>query len=266
MRRFLPLLSLLLLQTVSLGGSSLRAADLKTAPRPNPKVREQTLSHPKFGQVTLYRESDRPAHVAVFVSGDGGWRLGVVDMARHLADLDALVIGVDIRHYLKAIGRAKVPCGDAAGDFEELARYVQTELGYSAPRSPVLVGYSSGATLVYAALVQAEPGRFRGALSLGFCPDLEVVKPFCPGRGLASVPNPKAKGVLFESASTLEEPWVVFQGSIDQVCDPKATADYAKRVSHGELVWLDKVGHGFSVERRWLPQFADAFRRVTGAR
>jgi len=242
------------------------AKPLSSLPKTNPKLREQTLTYPKFGQVALYRESDHPAHVVVFVSGDGGWRLGVVDMARHLADLDALVIGVDIRKYLRALGRAKSPCSDAGSDFEALGQFVQTELGYPRPEPPILVGYSSGATLVYAALVQAEPGRFRGAMSLGFCPDLPVVKPFCEGRGLRFVANPKAKGVLFSATSTLEDPWVVFQGSIDQVCNPQETADYAKKVRHGELVWLDKVGHGFSVEKRWLPQFADAFHRVAGAR
>jgi type IV secretory pathway VirJ component len=232
----------------------------------NLKLREQTLTYPKFGQVALYRESDHPSRVVLFVSGDGGWRLGVVDMARHLADLDALVIGVNIRTYLKALARAKSPCSDAAADFEELGRFVQSELGYPQPESPILVGYSSGATLVYAALVQAEPGRFRGAMSLGFCPDLPVVKPFCAGRGLRFTANPKAKGVLFSTTSTLADPWYVFQGSIDQVCNPQETADYTKQVRHGELVWLDKVGHGFSVEKRWLPQFAEAFRHVAGAK
>ena len=253
-----------------IGGSSLAFASVppsSPAPRKtNPGLREQTLTHPKFGQVSLYRESDHPPHVVVFVSGDGGWHLGVIDMARHLADLDALVIGVDIRTYLKALGRAKSPCSDAASDFATLGRFVETELGYPRPETPILVGYSSGATLVYAALVQAEPGNFRGAMSLGFCPDLPVAKPFCAGRGLRFTANPKAKGVLFEAASTLEEPWVVFQGSIDRVCDPAATAEYSKKVPRAELVWLDQVGHGFSVERRWLPQFAQAFRRIAGAR
>ncbi len=259
---FAALFAVASLASASTAGSATAA----TSPKTNPKLREQTLTYPKFGQVALYRESDHPAHVVVFVSGDGGWRLGVVDMARHLADLDALVIGVNIRTYFKALARAKLPCNDAAGDFEALGMYVQTELGYPDLESPILVGYSSGATLVYAALVQAEPGQFRGAMSLGFCPDLPVVKPFCAGRGLRFVANPKAKGVLFETTSTLEDPWYVFQGSIDQVCNPQETADYAKKVRHGELVWLDKVGHGFSVEKRWLPQFADAFHRVADAK
>jgi hypothetical protein len=50
---------------------------------------------------------------------------------------------------------------------------------------PVLVGYSSGATVVYAALVQSPPGTFAGALSLGFCPDQDFSgAALCPGAGL----------------------------------------------------------------------------------
>ncbi|MFH1573643.1 MAG: virulence factor family protein, partial [Acidobacteriota bacterium] len=52
---------------------------------------EETLSFGRFGTVHLYRQSLRPSHVALFVSGDGGWNQGVVDMARELAGLDALV-------------------------------------------------------------------------------------------------------------------------------------------------------------------------------
>lgn len=46
---------------------------------------EQTLQFGSFGTVTVYRPSPQPAHVVLFVSGDGGWNLGVVDMARELA-------------------------------------------------------------------------------------------------------------------------------------------------------------------------------------
>ncbi len=64
--------------------------------------------------------------------------------------------------------------------------------------------------------------------------------------------------------SSLAAPWLPFQGSIDQVCNPEGTAAFVRKVPRGELVWLDKVGHGFSVERRWLPQFRQAFERLAG--
>jgi len=135
----------------------------------------------RFGKIALYRPSAQPAHVALFVSGDGGWNLGVVDMARELSALDALVVGVDITAYLKQLGRSSDACCYPAGDFELLSQYVQKRLGFSDYQTPLLIGYSSGATLAYAALVQAPGNTFRGAVSLGFCPGLGIAKPLCRG-------------------------------------------------------------------------------------
>ena len=58
---------------------------------------EQTLQSGNFGTVTVYGRSPQPSHVVLFVSGDGGSNLGVVDMARELAALDALVAGSTLR-------------------------------------------------------------------------------------------------------------------------------------------------------------------------
>jgi len=136
-----------------------------------------------FGRVALVRSTPRPSRVVLFVSGDGGWKTGVVDMAGHLAAKDALVVGIDIRHYMKSIAAARESCAYSAADFEGLSQYVQKTLGYPRYVTPILAGYSSGATLVYALLAQAPPGTFAGALSLGFCPDLPG-KPLCKGREL----------------------------------------------------------------------------------
>lgn len=232
---------------------------LALLPAARPAHAEETLSFGPFGTVALYRPAGAPASVVLFVSGDGGWNLGVVDMARSLAGLGALVVGVDIRRYLKASQATKEPCSYAAADFEALSHFVQKRLGLPRYLPPVLVGYSSGATLVYAVLVEAPAGTFRGALSLGFCPDLPLAKPLCRGSGLAWKPGPKGKGVVFEPAEALPAPWVAFQGEIDQVCDAAQTRSYVARVRGGQLVLLPRVGHGFSVEKNWLPQFRAAF-------
>jgi type IV secretory pathway VirJ component len=224
---------------------------------------EESLSFGRFGRVTLYHATARPARVALFVSGDGGWNLGVVDMARELAGLDALVVGVDIRQYLRQLAAAGDACAYPAADFEALSKFVQKKLGYPAYVPPVLVGYSSGATLVYAVLVQAPKGTFRGAVSLGFCPDLELAKPLCRGAGgLAWNLLPKGKGFWFLPAPALESPWVALQGTIDQVCDPASTAAFVKQIPRAQIVVLPKVGHGYSVPRNWMPQFTEVFGRV----
>jgi type IV secretory pathway VirJ component len=222
-----------------------------------------TLTFGRFGTLTLYRKTPQPQHVVLFVSGDGGWNLGVIDMARALSELDALVVGIDIRQYLKAAAAAHDRCTSAAVDFEALSQFVQKKLDRPEYTPPVLVGYSSGATLVYATLVQAPPSTFAGAISLGFCPDLPLTKPFCAGHGLTFEPGPKGKGYNFLPATNLENPFVALQGTIDETCLPDATAAYVKKVKNGEIVMLPKVGHGFSIQPRWMPQFKEAFARLT---
>lgn len=223
---------------------------------------EDSLRFGRFGKVFLYREKPQPSHVVLFVSGDGGWNLGVVDMARELAALDALVVGIDIVHYLKQLESSTEKCSYPAADFEALSQFVQKQLDYPSYVTPVLVGYSSGATLVYATLVQAPPTTFRGAISLGFYPDLPMTKPFCRGTGLEWRPGPKGKGFSFLPAATLEIPWIALQGTIDQVCNPDSTEKYVKQVKQGEIAMLPKVGHGFSVPQNWLPQFKQSFARL----
>jgi type IV secretory pathway VirJ component len=226
------------------------------------RASEDTLHFGRFGKVTLYRESPNPAHVVLFVSGDGGWNLGVVDMARALAGLDALVIGIDITHYLKQLEAADDKCSYPASDFEALSQYVQKKLDLPTYTPPVLVGYSSGATLVYAVLVQAPTNTFPGAISLGFCPDLPLTKEFCHGNGLEWTAGPKGKGYSFLPDPKLELPWVAFQGLVDQVCDPATVESYVKQVGNARLVSLEKVGHGFSVQKNWMPQFKKTFAQI----
>ena len=87
--------------------------------------------------------------------------------------------------------------------FEDLSHFIQKTLGLPGYVRPLLIGYSSGATLVSAALVQSPAGTFLGAVSMGICPDLPVSKPFCKGSGLAMEKNPKGKDIRFLPAANL---------------------------------------------------------------
>jgi type IV secretory pathway VirJ component len=225
----------------------------------------ETVTYGRFGKVALYRQTPHPHNVVLFFSGDGGWNLGVVDMAETLAKMDALVVGINLPYYLAALAASKETCSYPASDAELLSKFVQKKLAFPTYTPPVLVGYSSGATLVYALLVEAPPNTFKGAISMGFCPDLPLRKPFCAGHGLTWGPGPKGKGVSFKPAASLEQPWVAFQGLIDQVCSPQDVEAYVRQVKHGEAVMLPRVGHGFSVPANWEEQFKQAFQRLTSA-
>ena len=163
-------------------------------------------------------------------------------MAHTLAGMDALVLGVNVPRYLRKLGAAKESCSYPASDVELLSKYAQKKLGFPTYVPPVLVGYSSGATLAYALLVEAPPNTFKGAISMGFCPDLPLTKPFCAGNGLTWGPGPKNKGVSFKPAGNLEQPWIAFQGLIDQVCSPSDVQQFVRQVKNGEAVMLAQGG------------------------
>ncbi|HEX4618884.1 MAG TPA: AcvB/VirJ family lysyl-phosphatidylglycerol hydrolase, partial [Steroidobacteraceae bacterium] len=269
MIRILPLVILLLLGAplaAAAPPAGTAAAGSHRAPPPGDGA-DAHLRAGRFGTVSVYIPARTPQSVAIFLSGDGGWELGVINMARALRDNGAVVIGTDIRRYLASLGEAAgkpgAPCQMMAADFEALSHQIQKEIGMREYHVPVLVGYSSGATVVYAALVQSPPGTFAGALSLGFCADQDFAgAALCPGAGLHYAPN-KQHELVLEPAATLRQPWIAFQGQKDEVCSPKAADEFAAQVADGEVVRLPLVGHGFSVERNWMPQFRAAYARLT---
>jgi type IV secretory pathway VirJ component len=229
---------------------------------PGDSLRVDTYRFGPFGPVVVYRYEEHPRRVALFVSGDGGWNLGVIEMARELATMDALVVGIDIRRYLKSLESSSQPCSYPAGDLEQLSQWIQHRLGYPKYTQPLLVGYSSGATLVYAALAQAPPTTFGGALSLGFCSLIRTTKRFCRGGGPASTAEPRARSIRVLPADSVSALWTVLQGESDSSCTAAEATSFVRRVRGSRIQLLPEVGHGFGVERRWKQPFRDAFENL----
>lgn len=226
----------------------------------------QTVTLGRFGDVALYMPAGEPREVVLFLSGDGGWNLGVIDMAQRLVDKGALVAGIDMRHYMAQIEAASAKCVSTPGDLENLSRYLQAKVGITHYLQPMLAGYSSGATLIYATLASAPEDLFKGALSLGFCPDLDLKKPLCKGSGVEFVSRRNAKGVLkgvsFLPAKSLSGRWITLQGGVDQVCPARATQTFIAKVPGAQIVMLPTVGHGYSVKKNWVDQFEHAFDEI----
>ena len=51
-------------------------------------------------------------------------------------------------------------------------------------------------------------------------------------------------------------------GEKDQVCDPKLVQEFIAKAPKCELVLLPKVGHGYSVQKNWMPQFIESFKNL----
>jgi hypothetical protein len=42
------------------------------------------------------------------------------------------------------------------------------------------------------------------------------------------------------------------------------TQKFVAAVPGGEIIMLPKVGHGYSVEKNWVPQYESAYTQITG--
>jgi hypothetical protein len=231
------------------------AAAKPKPPAHDPKAR-RVLDVPGVGEVTVYAPNGPPKGIALFASGDGGWNLGVWDMAQTAADVGYWVAGFSTPAFLKSLESGDGACSDASGLLDHIGSKVKSEFKLPSDWHPVLIGYSSGATIMYAALAQAGDTRFGGAMTLGFCPDLIIHKPFCEGAGLTADKQTKPPyGIVFNTVPQVKSPWIVLQGDIDQVCNPPATEAFVGRVQNGRVIMLPKVGHGYSVPRNWMPQY-----------
>jgi type IV secretory pathway VirJ component len=137
-----------------------------------------------FGKVYIYNRTNTPQNVIIMISGDGGWRSGVVGFAETFSEMNSLVIGVDVLRYFKELRQRTDECYNITADFVQLATAVEKKYDFPDYKPPVIMGYSSGATLAYGILAQARPGTFIGGISIGFCPDIEIPKKLCEINGL----------------------------------------------------------------------------------
>jgi type IV secretory pathway VirJ component len=223
---------------------------------------EEQVDHGHFGTVTIYHPDGAPRSVVLFLSGDGGWNLGVIDMAKLLVAQGALVVGISVPEWQKRLETAGGDCLYPDGDLEELSHFVQASARLPTYYSPYLVGFSSGASYTYAMLAQAPEDTFAGGISVGFCQDIELHKPMCKGEDLHFTTRSDGKGVDLKPGAKLRNPWAVLHGEVDQVCPINAARAFVSATPDATLVSLPKVGHGYSVAPNWAPQFVAAFNSM----
>jgi type IV secretory pathway VirJ component len=224
------------------------------------KITEDSIVYGKFGTIRLYKPDNTPKEVVLFISGDAGWKYGVIDMARELAKRGALVAGIDILHYFKALQKEEEKCYYISVDFETLNQFIQKKYDFENFELPILAGYSSGATMTYGILAQAPNDTYKGAIALGFCPDIEINKPLCEGSGLKadSIKN----GYLLRPRTNMSSLFIALTGKLDKVCNLESTKYFMSKLEKSKLYYLPKVGHGFSNQKNWMPQFIQAYDTI----
>jgi type IV secretory pathway VirJ component len=215
-----------------------------------------------FGKVYVYKQTDTPRNVVILISGDGGWKFGVVDFAETFSKMDNLVIGIDILRYYKDLRQRSGDCYNISADFVQLATVIEKKYNYADYIPAVIMGYSSGATLVYGILAQSRPGTFIGGISLGFCPDIELPKMLCQINGLTEKVDIEGKRYFLLPDAKLGNPWIVLNGKLDKVCNYNEVVDFVNKTTDAELITLPNTGHGFSKWNDFMPEWKNAFNHL----
>jgi type IV secretory pathway VirJ component len=170
-------------------------------------VPEQTLSHGRFANLTVYAPDNPPRGFVLLLSGADGWTPGMTETARQFVRQGAMVAGIDTRQLAANLEADDAGCVFPDGDLENLSHFVQAYYRLPAYLPPILAGKALGAALAYATLAQAPAKTFGGALSIGFCPAMALRKSLCKSGGLDF--DPAAHGVDLLPAKQLADSWVV---------------------------------------------------------
>ena len=178
------------------------------------------MSHGRFQDVLVYAPAGTPgafaprAFVLLLSSGDG-WSAPLAQAAAGLARHGAMVAGIDVRQFEKALEADGGDCVFPDGDLENLSHFIQAYYHLPSYQPPFLAGYGAGANLAYATLVQAPAGTFAGLITVGFCPTTTLKKTLCKGEGLQF--DRTDQGLRYLPAGALANPWVTLQGEGESV-------------------------------------------------
>jgi type IV secretory pathway VirJ component len=228
-----------------------------------PPLRPIMAKAEHFGTVRLFKPHTAMKSVAILATGDGEWDDPLMmRMAQELVDAGNAVIGVDTVEYLKAIDDTSDQCIYMGGDFEDLAHVMEKQLGVARYMPPILVGYSSGASLVYAVLAQTPRGMFQGGMSVGFCDQMDLTHSLCSSRGtldkLITVDDKPALQLL--PIHTVSANWVVLQGEQDQYCKVETARQFSAQITAAQLRTVPKVDHFLGEQKQWRDGFLNAYQ------
>ncbi|WP_223634305.1 virulence factor family protein [Corallococcus sp. EGB] len=215
------------------------AAPAPVAPSP-PRV-ETLHAGGRFGQVTVVTPPERPGTVVLFLADGAADQGRALELSRVLASHGALVLAVDARAYLHALEKG-ARCGYPAGDLEVLSQGYQQHAELPEYLHPVLVGDGVGAAVAYAALAQAPPGTFRGAVSVDFSPELATSATLCPGAGLVRSRAEKGARERLAPARALKQPWVVLIADRDPDHPVKAAHDFTRALEMARVLTVPGPG------------------------
>jgi type IV secretory pathway VirJ component len=177
------------------------------APPARAETRTITVKQDVLGDIKIVAPTKEPSRFIIFISDHDGMTAPRLSEADALAERGAAVAVIDLPVLEATFAKRRDDdCYYVFGEFEDLSRIAQRQLGMSDWQWPILFGAGDGGTLAYLALAQAPANTAGGAVSVGFAPSFRSVRPLCPGAPKAS----EEKGAIgYEPMDDLPGPWVL---------------------------------------------------------
>lgn len=242
------------------------ALALAAMPLAMPARAQERISHGSFDQVALYRPGGEAGQFVLLLSGEAGWDKSMDQAARALSGEGAMVAGIDVRQLRKRFRSGDDDCVLPDGDLENLSHYLQGYARQPTYRTPLLVGHDEGAALAYAMQAVADKDVFAGAISLGFCPVLDIGKPLCKRDDLHFFDSAKGSRVSLLPVGKVAQPWVVLQGAKDASCGISGVHDFVGKVRGAAMSTLPDAGHDLIAARNGLPALLASYRALIRGR
>jgi type IV secretory pathway VirJ component len=235
-----------------------RAAALAVLVWRSVAVAGEALDYEPIGRIPVFRPAGAPRGVALLLTGEAGFTATEEAIASTLAAAGALVLGVDLREYRARLAASGASESYPSADLELLSQFAQRASGLPTYEPPVLVGVGAGAALAYATLAQANPSSFRGAVSVSFCPVLEL--PRTPGRGRGlDVTRADHDEFRLAPSPAVQGRWVIVQPAEGAPCPLEQVRDFARQVAHAKVVVAAGGSAGLAARVR------AAFNAIAGA-
>ncbi|MEO8672126.1 MAG: AcvB/VirJ family lysyl-phosphatidylglycerol hydrolase [Tahibacter sp.] len=168
----------------------------------------EPLHYGLFGDLHVARPAQPIARTVIFLSDADGWDSREEAYAQALAEDAALVVGVDLPSYLKALAALKDHCSYPAAHLEEVSHWIERHEALADYFVPTLIGLERGANLAYAIAAQAPAGTFRDLVTLGADFSLRWEKPFCPGDAGPVTAQSAPNDYAFVPVAQLPLPWL----------------------------------------------------------
>jgi type IV secretory pathway VirJ component len=141
-----------------------------------------TVKNETLGDVQVIAPAAEPKLFVIAISGKDGLTDTRRAEAERLVEKGAAVALIDLPALQAKVAASEdEDCHYTFGDFEDLTRMAERQLGMTTWRWPVLFGAGEGGTLAYLTLAQAPDNTSAGAVSMGFAPHLATRLPLCGG-------------------------------------------------------------------------------------